>query len=66
MKIEVEIPDSMLKFLKALTEFNDLDLEEYVKNAIVFKVLADIKDHEDPLWSPQRILDKYQLETLET
>ncbi len=62
MKIEVEIPDQIVKFLKALTEFNDLDLQKYVRDAVEHCVLADVKDLEGPLWNPQTIIDKYELE----
>ena len=63
-QITVKVPRAVVKFLEALTQFSGIDFEEYLKECIVFKVLADVKDYEGQLWKPQTIIDKYQLEHL--
>lgn len=61
IKIEVAIPKQIHEFLRALTIFSDVDVEEYVREAIISSVQADILSIDSPLFDAETIKIKYGL-----
>jgi len=62
MKIEVEIPDNVWNFLKALVQCTGADPQEYIRDYIADDIEADLSNiGNTPFWNKDELEIKYGL-----
>jgi len=65
VKVEAHLPQRLLSFLEALTDFQELDVEEYVRKVLAEGVVRDVDAVKSRLWNAEIIKAKYDLSLLE-
>jgi len=62
MKVEIDLPEEILNFLKDVARLSDLDLEEYLCECVVEGVMSDLDTIGDnAFWDPEKLKAKYGL-----
>jgi len=67
VKIEVELPVAVVKFLEDVNAFAGakFDIKEYIQERVVDCFCADVKSCEDsPFWDTETLIEKYGLKKL--
>ena len=63
VKIEIDVPDTANRFLKALNEFAGTNIEAYIVSGLISKLRHDIEEMVAcPLFNPAGIKAKYGIE----
>ena len=67
VKVEIEVPECVVKFLKDLSAFtgDQIDVEEYFKDCVLSGLKADVDGSDGGLWDAEAIKKKYGLDKLE-
>jgi len=63
-KVEVEVPQEIIDFLKAVSEFSgeQVTIEEYLDEALLNRLQAQLHNFETEFWSPYDVAVKYGLD----
>ena len=67
VKVEVELPAAVVKFLEDVNAFAgiEFDIKQYVQETVLERLGADLKSVEDsPFWDTETLIKKYGLEKL--
>jgi len=63
MKVEIDLPDEIVAFLKDVAKLSDLDLEDYLRECVIQQVLGDLDTiGESAFWDSEKLKAKYGLE----
>lgn len=66
VKVEVEVPECVVKFLKQVSAFagDQIDIQKYFRDCVVGGLIGDLDATDGALWDVEALKKKYGLEKL--